>query len=221
MGAACRKFETPVTGGNVSFYNQTVMDGKEEPVFPTPTIGMIGIVPDKSKIMSLDFKQKGDLIFIIGESKNDISSSEYLVSYHGIEQSPAPFFDLDAEYALQETMKSLIDQQLINAAHDCADGGLFVALTEMSMPNGLGFDIVTDAEIREDAFLFGEAQSRVVVTINEDQEDAFIEHMMNQKVPYTLLGHVTKGKMCVDDEHYGFVDEIKELYDTALEKALS
>lgn len=221
MGAACRKFETPVTGGNVSFYNQTVMVGKEEPVFPTPTIGMIGIVPDKNKIMTLDFKHKGDLIFIIGESKDDISSSEYLVSYHGIDASPAPHFDLDAEYGLQETMKGLIDNQLINAAHDCSDGGLFVALTEMGMPNKLGFDIVTDAEIREDAFLFGEAQSRVVVTINEDQEDAFIEYMMNQKVPYTLLGHVTKGKMCVDDEHYGFVDEIKDLYDNALEKALN
>lgn len=221
MGAACRKFETPVTGGNVSFYNQTVMNGKEEPVFPTPTIGMIGIVPDKSKIMSMNFKHKGDLIFIIGESKNDISSSEYLVSYHGIEQSPAPYFNLDEEYTLQETLKGLIDQELINAAHDCADGGLFIALSEMAMPNQLGFDIVTDAEIREDAFLFGEAQSRVVVTINEDQEDAFLEYMMNQKVSYTLLGHVTKGKMCVDDEHYGFVDEISELYNTALEKALN
>lgn len=221
MAAACRKFETPVTGGNVSFYNQTVMDGKEEPVFPTPTIGMIGLVEDKSKIMTLDFKSKGDLIFIIGESKNDISSSQYLVTHHGVEASPAPYFDLEKEFDLQETIKGLIQNQLINAAHDCADGGLFIALTEMAMPNKLGFDIVTDAEIREDAFLFGEAQSRVVVTINEDQEEEFIEYMMNQSVPYTLLGHVTKGKMCVDDQHYGYVEEISDIYDTALEKALS
>jgi phosphoribosylformylglycinamidine synthase len=216
MSAACLKFETPVTGGNVSFYNQTVTKGKEEPVFPTPTIGMIGVINDKSKIMTLDFKSKGDLIFIIGESHNDISSSEYLVSYHGITESPAPYFDLDKEYELQETLKGLIDNRLINAAHDCADGGLFIALTEMAMPNKLGFDIVTDAEIREDAFLFGEAQSRVVVTINEDQEEDFIEYMIAQSVPYTLLGHVTKGKMCVDDEHYGYVDEIKDVYDNAL-----
>ena len=221
MSAACLKFGTPVTGGNVSFYNQTVIGGLEEPVFPTPTIGMIGVVEDKSKIMTLDFKSKGDLIFIIGESKDDISSSEYLVSYHGIEASPAPHFNLDDEFALQATIKGLITNDLINAAHDCADGGLFVAMTEMSMPNKLGFDIVTDAEIREDAFLFGEAQSRVVVTINEDQEEEFIEYMMNQTVPYTLLGHVTKGKMCVDDEHFGYVDEIKDLYDNALEKALA
>lgn len=221
MSAACLKFGTPVTGGNVSFYNQTVIGGVEEPVFPTPTIGMIGVVEDKSKIMTMDFKSKGDLIFIIGESKDDISSSEYLVSYHGIEASPAPHFILDDEFALQATIKGLIGNELINSAHDCADGGLFVAMTEMSMPNKLGFDIVTDAEIREDAFLFGEAQSRVVVTINEDQEEEFIEYMMNQTVPYTLLGHVTKGKMCVDDEHFGYVDEIKDLYDNALEKALA
>jgi phosphoribosylformylglycinamidine synthase len=84
MSAACIKFSTPVTGGNVSFYNQTVSNGIEIPVFPTPTIGMIGIVPDKNKVMSLNFKQKGDLIFVIGNCTNDISSSEYLVSHHGI-----------------------------------------------------------------------------------------------------------------------------------------
>ena len=221
MSAACLKFGTPVTGGNVSFYNQTVMDGKEEPVFPTPTIGMIGVVEDKSKIMSLDFKSKGDLIFILGDSHNDISSSEYLVSYHGVTASPAPHFDLDEEFALHATMKGIIDNQLINAAHDCADGGLFITLMEMAMPNNLGFDIVTDSEIREDAFLFGEAQSRVVVGVNEDQEDEFIDYMFEQKVPYTLLGHVTKGKVCVDDDQFGFVDELKDIYDNALGLRLS
>ena len=221
MSAACLKFGTPVTGGNVSFYNQTVIDGKEEPVFPTPTIGMIGVVPDKEKIMTMNFKSKGDLIFLVGESKNDISSSEYLVSYHGIEASPAPYFNLEEEFALQETIKSLINAQMINAAHDCADGGLFVTLLEMAMNKDLGFDIVSDSEVREDAFLFGEAQSRVVVTVNEDMEDEFLETMMKQNVAYTLLGHVTKGKICVDDVHYGFVSEMKDIYDNALGNALA
>jgi phosphoribosylformylglycinamidine synthase len=97
MSAACLKFETPVTGGNVSFYNQTVKNGFEVPVFPTPTIGMIGILENKGNVMSLDFKQKGDLIFIIGDSHNDISSSEYLATYHGVKESPAPYFDLEKE----------------------------------------------------------------------------------------------------------------------------
>ncbi len=221
MSKACLKFETPVTGGNVSFYNQTVINGVEEPVFPTPTIGMIGLVEDKSRIMGLDFKQKGDLIFVIGETVNDIASSEYLASYHGIKASPAPHFDLEKEYTMQQTVKGLIGNDLINAAHDVSDGGLYITLVEMSMPRELGFDIVTDSEVREDAFLFGESQGRVVVSVSEDQEDEFIEFMMESGVSYTLLGHVTKGKLMVDDEHFGFITEARELYDNALGKRLS
>jgi len=220
MSEACRKFETPVTGGNVSFYNQTVTNGVEVPVFPTPTIGMIGVVNDKSKIMTLDFKSKGDLIFILGQSHNDIGSSEYVASYHGIKETPAPYFNLEEEYALHQVVKGLIQNQHINAVHDISDGGLFVCLTEMAMPNGLGFDIVTDSEVREDAFLFGEGQGRVIVTVNEDQEDEFIEFMMNSGVSFTLLGHVTKGKMMVDDEHFGFIEEARKLYENGLAKHL-
>ena len=220
MSAACLKFETPVTGGNVSFYNQTVKNGVEVPVFPTPTIGMIGILEDKSTVMSLDFKQKGDLIFIIGDSYNDISSSEYLATYHGVKESPAPYFDLEKEYAMQHMVKGLIQHKLVNAVHDVADGGLFITLAEMSMPGNLGFDIVTDSEIREDAFLFGEGQGRVAVAVSEEQEEEFIEFMMDSGVNFTLLGHVTKGKVMVDDEHYGFIQEIKDLYDNALGKLI-
>jgi phosphoribosylformylglycinamidine synthase len=220
MSAACTKFNTPVTGGNVSFYNQSVIDGVEVPVFPTPTIGMIGIIEDKNKVMSLDFKIKGDLIFVLGKSYDDISSSEYLVSYHGVQESTAPYFNLDEEFAMQELLKGLIQDDLINAAHDVSDGGLFVTITEMAIPRELGFDIVTDSEVREDAFLFGEGQGRVVVTVNEDQEDEFLEHMMNVNVSYTLLGHVTKGKMMIDDEHYGFINEAKTIFNQALAKHL-
>lgn len=220
MSAACRKFETPVTGGNVSFYNQTVTNGVEVPVFPTPTIGMIGLVNDKENVMTLDFKHKGDLIFILGESKDDISSSEYLAYYHGVKASPAPYFNLEEEFALHQTVKELIQNKHINAAHDISDGGLFVTLVEMGLPEGLGFDIVTDSEVREDAFLFGEGQGRVIVTVNEDQEDAFIEHMMAANTKFTLLGHVTKGKMMIDDEHYGFIEQAKDIYDNALGKSL-
>ena len=216
MSAACLKFNTPVTGGNVSFYNQSVINGVEVPVFPTPTIGMIGILEDKKKLMSLDFKDKGDLIFLIGKYEEDISSSEYLASYHGVKASPAPYFDLDYEHTVHSVTKELIKHNRINAAHDVADGGLYVTLVEMSFPRDLGFDIVTDSEIREDAFLFGEGQGRIVVTVSEDQEDLFLEHMVNSKVNFTLLGHVTKGKLVVDDEHYGFVNDSKEIYNNAL-----
>ena len=220
MSEACLKFGTPVTGGNVSFYNQSVIDGVEIPVFPTPTIGMIGIVENKENVMTLDFKEKGDLIFILGKSYDDISCSEYLVSYHGVNESPAPYFNLDEEAELHQTVKELILNKRVNAVHDVADGGLFTSLVEMSIPNKLGFDIVTDSEVREDAFLFGEGQGRVVVSVNEDQEDEFIEAMMVSNVDFTLLGHVTKGKLMVDDEHFGFVKEVSTLFNEALAKHL-
>ena len=220
MSAACLKFKTPVTGGNVSFYNQSVINGVEVPVFPTPTIGMIGLLADKNNLMSLDFKSKGDLIFLIGNYKEDISSSEYLATYHGVKASPAPYFDLDEEFRTHAVVKDLIKGDRINAAHDVADGGLYVTLVEMSFPRDLGFDIVSDSEIREDAFLFGEGQGRIVVSVSEDQEDLFLEHMVDSKVNFTLLGHVTKGKLVVDDEHYGFVSDAKEIYDNALGELL-
>ena len=216
MSAACLKFETPVTGGNVSFYNQTVMNGKEVPVFPTPTIGMIGIVPDKEKVMTLDFKQKGDLIFLIGDYTEDIASSEYLATYHGIKASPAPYFDLEKEFQMQQAVKGLISEDLVNAVHDVSDGGLYVSLVEMSMPRGLGFDIVSDADIRLDAFLFGEGQGRVVVSVTEEQEEAFVEYMVATGVNMTLLGHVTKGKLQIDEQHFGFISDAKNIYDNAL-----
>lgn len=220
MSAACLKFETPVTGGNVSFYNQTVTNGVEVPVFPTPTIGMIGLVENKDKMMTLDFKLKGDLIFVIGECVEDIASSEYLASYHGIKASPAPYFDLEKEYAMQDMIKKLINLEMVNAVHDIADGGLYTSLVEMSMPRGLGFDIESDGEIRLDAYLFGEGQGRVVVSVSEDAENEFIEFIASQTVPCTLLGHVTKGKLVVDGEHFGFIDEAKTLFDNALEARL-
>ena len=217
MSKACEKFSTPVTGGNVSFYNQTANeDGSARPVFPTPTIGMLGVLKDKSLQTTLDFKYKGDLIFLLGEAKNDINSSEYLTSIHGIKNSPAPHFDIEDEFKLQECVKGLIKNNFINAAHDCADGGLFVSLMEMGLPRGLGFDIVSDSDIRKDAFLFGESQSRVVVTVVEDYEDEFIDFVGEHNIPMTLLGHVTQGKMCVDGEHFGFVEEFGKIYDNVI-----
>ncbi|MBM3452411.1 MAG: phosphoribosylformylglycinamidine synthase subunit PurL [Bacteroidetes bacterium] len=220
MSTACIKFNTPVTGGNVSFYNQTVANGIEIPVFPTPTIGMIGIVPSQKNVMSLNFKQKGDLIFVIGNCTNDISSSEYLVSHHGVKSSPAPYFNLDEEYEVHQIITQLIKINAINAAHDISDGGLFVTLAEMSFQNELGFDIESDSEVRIDAFLFGEGQGRVVVTLNEEKEENFIETMIASGVNFTLIGHVTKGKLQIDGEHFGFIKEVKNLYENALGKYL-
>lgn len=217
MSAACKKFSTPVTGGNVSFYNQTKYDdGTTVPVFPTPTIGMVGLMKDKSLHTTMDFKYKGDLIYLLGESYNDINSSEYLSSYHGVKLSPAPHFDLDEEFKLHECLMALIKNNCVSAAHDVSDGGLFVALCEMGLVNSLGFDIVTDSEIRKDAFLFGEGQSRVVVTVVDDYEDEFLDMVGDLGVNVTLLGHVTKGRITIDEENFGFIEDYRALYQESI-----
>lgn len=217
MGSACIKFETPVTGGNVSFYNQSSYEG---PVFPTPTIGMLGVMKDKSNRMTLNFKNEGDSIYLIGSSKNCIASSEYLYSYHKIKNTPAPFFNLDEEYEVQKAVKTLITNKVIQSAHDCADGGLFITLLESAMTNGLGFDISSDEEVRKDAFLFGEAQSRVIVSVKKADEDKFIDLMMASKAEFEYLGDVKGKEMVIDDQSFGTVAEAKELFNSALGELL-
>lgn len=222
MGEACLKFKTPVTGGNVSFYNQSVFKDKTEPVFPTPTIGMVGQLEDKSDRMTLDFKKAGDLIYLVGTSRNDVNSSEYLYSFRGVEGSPAPHIDLDEELAVQQQILGLIKEKAVQSVHDVSDGGLFITLLESALVNGFGFEIVSDSEIRKDAFLFGESQSRAVASISPEGQERFVEMMSASEVDYTLLGAVTENdKMTVDGEDFGKVSEAKELYNGALGKKMA
>ena len=218
MGAACTKFETPVTGGNVSFYNQSSYEG---PVFPTPTIGMIGLMHDKSQQMTLDFKKEGDCIYLIGECKNDISSSEYVYSFHKISNTPAPAFDLDEEFSIQQAVKKIIAEKIIDSAHDCSDGGLFVALTESSFKNNLGYDISTDRNIRKDAYLFGENQSRVVVSVKKENEVTLVKTLKEMNVKFSKLGFVKGKEIKIDGEVFGSISEYKKLYDTSIELKLN
>ncbi len=215
MSNACKKFDTPVTGGNVSFYNQSAINGKVEPVHPTPTIGMIGLL-EKEHQMTLNFKKKGDIIYLIGSSKNDINSSEYLYSYHNVKLSPPPVFNLSEEYVLQAIVQKLIRLKMLESAHDVSDGGLFITLLESAMPNNLGFDVLTESDMREDAFLFGESQSRVIVSIDQDKEEQFIDFMVKIKFPFSIIGHTTKGKIVVDDEPYGMVEDFKTIYNNTI-----
>ncbi|MDA0913307.1 MAG: phosphoribosylformylglycinamidine synthase subunit PurL [Bacteroidetes bacterium] len=221
MGRSCRFFNTPVTGGNVSFYNQSAQpDGSAMAVYPTPTIGMVGVIEDRDHHMSMDFKAKGELIFLLGEVTDCINASEYLSNIVGVKRSPAPHFDLEAEGKVQACVRKAIERGCIEAAHDVADGGLFVSLLEMAMPNGLGFDVVTDDDIRLDAFLFGEGQGRILVSCHENQQDRLLDIIEEINVPIMLLGHVTKGKIMIDNYHFGFCDEWRNTFDNALEEEL-
>ena len=215
MGEACRKFETPVTRGNVSFYNQNP-DG---PVFPTPTIGMVGLLEDINRKMTLDFKEEGDLIYVLGELNNDINSSQYLHELCGIEYSPAPYFELEVEFRLQQKLRELISGAQLLSAHDLSEGGLFIALCESGFNNELGFSIQTKAGIRKDAFLFGEGQSRVIVTVSVSRAHEF-ESIMGS-FPHEKIGVVSSGEVVVDGEFWGTIDWWKDEYDFAIENYLS
>lgn len=218
MGDACRKFNTPVTGGNVSFYNQNP-DG---PVYPTPTIGMVGIVDDVNDKMTLDFKQEGDMIVLIGSQQNDIASSEYLHKLKQVEFSPAPYFDLDQEFKVQQLISSLIKEKKINSAHDISEGGLAITLLESGFHRNLGFSVQADTTaIRKDAFWFGEAQSRVVVSCSADQLKAIEAAAQKADIAITVLGKVTSGNIEVNGDAWGTIDVWKQRYDTAIEKLIN
>lgn len=219
MSSACEAFHTPVTGGNVSFYNQTVVGDKETPVFPTPTIGMIGLLK-KEERLSLSFFKESDMIYLIGTPKEDIASSEYLASFHKVQASPAPSFDMDEELRVQQVVRNLNEQKWISSAHDCADGGLFIALLESAMPNELGFSVVTDSDMRKDAFLFGEAQGRIVVSVPTTAQESFLAYMTEQDVDFTQLGYVTSGSIQVDGNDWGNTTDWKERYEKGLSERL-
>ncbi|MFO7874439.1 MAG: phosphoribosylformylglycinamidine synthase subunit PurL [Bacteroidales bacterium] len=216
MSKACRKFNTPVTGGNVSFYNQSGSGKYIGAVFPTPVIGMLGLLPDKTKMTGLGFQNTGDTIYLIGQSRNDINASEYVYSYHGERLTPAPFFDLEEEYRVQDIVKKLIRANLVRSAHDVSDGGLFITLFEKAKVNGLGFSIDSNKEVRRDAFLFGESQSRVVVSVDTKEEKAFVNMLSQANVAYERLGVVEGDKALVDGEQFGTIASLDRIYETAI-----
>ncbi|MCS6991596.1 MAG: phosphoribosylformylglycinamidine synthase subunit PurL [Chitinophagales bacterium] len=216
MGDACRAFGTPVTGGNVSFYNHS----EEGPVFPTPTIGMIGILDDVTQAIPASFDKTGDRIYLIGESHNDVNSSQYLVAIHGIEHSPAPYFDLKQELEVQRTVSLLIAQRLIRSAHDVSEGGLFLTLLESALWGNKGFDIGTESHIRADAFLFGEAQGRIVVTVAPEHENEFLKCLMGQDVEFSCLGQVIDERIIVNHDDWGVLSEWRAVYEGTLPRLL-
>jgi phosphoribosylformylglycinamidine synthase len=217
MGAACRKFNTPVTGGNVSFYNQNP-DG---PVFPTPTIGMVGIVEDMKNRMTLDFKEEGDTIVLLGTQRNDIGSSEYLNKLKGVAHSSAPHFELEEEFALQQLVAQLIKDHTIESAHDISEGGLIVTLLESAYFNNKGFEVSSNnSDLRKDAYWMGEAQSRVVISCKATSVAAIEAAAAKAGIAATVMGKVTSGAVKVEGEDWGNISTWKNKYDTAIENKL-
>src|SRR5215831_14062201 len=164
MAEACRAFATPVTGGNVSFYNETDGSG----IFPTPVIGMVGIVEDIHHVTTQWFKNKGSVIVLLGETGDDLGASQYLQKTTGRVDGTVPALDLERERAVIGACLRMIQEELVESAHDCSDGGLAVALAESAFSSyrrqGVGFSVELEGSLSPEALLFAETPSRIVLS---------------------------------------------------------
>jgi phosphoribosylformylglycinamidine synthase II len=191
IGEACLAFDTPVTGGNVSFYNESPTAA----VFPTPTIGMLGVVENESHVTTSFFKHAGDSIILLGTNRGDISGSEFLVREYGVTAGDAPHFDLAFEVRLQECALELIQQGLVSSAHDVSDGGLIVTLLESAIvgPKKFGFDVsLQNGNIPLHKILFGEEQSRIIISTDPVNSNKISAVCKRFDIPVTVLGSVTE-----------------------------
>ncbi len=220
MREACVALDTPVTGGNVSFYNES----PQAAVFPTPTIGMLGIIEKASHVTSAEFKNAGDSIFLLGTNRGDISGSEFLVQEYGKTAGDAPYFDLQFEVRLQACALELIQHGYVRSAHDISDGGLIIAMIESCVIGGklMGCDLSIELhDLPLHAVLFGEDQSRIIITADESQVGTIIAICRNHHVPVSKLGTVVAEPVLkINNEFSVDLTKVNDLYSNALHRKI-
>jgi phosphoribosylformylglycinamidine synthase len=210
MGAACRALNIPITGGNVSLYNET--DGRG--VLPTPVIGVVGLVEDADRVVGRAFRAEGDVVVLLGETRNDLGGSEFLHVVHDQIRGVPPHLDLSREAALQRLLVEATSSGVIRSAHDCAEGGVAVTLAECCFDRGLGVDVdlaaVSDAsaEYRETASLFAESASRVVVSVAPGHASALLSMAAAAGVPVKQIGHVGGKRIAIAIDGRPAINEI-------------
>nr|WP_221276919.1 phosphoribosylformylglycinamidine synthase subunit PurL [Deinobacterium chartae] len=227
---ACRALNTPVTGGNVSLYNQyneAQADGSTRTVaiHPTPTIGMVGVLPDVSINATMALDSHPQSLYLLGNFSDEIGASQYLETVHGLEAGRVPALDLALEARVQQGILALIRSGLTRTAHDLSEGGLAVALAEMAVAGGVGVTVTLEAEGRADGLLFGEAHSRILTAVAVGKEEA-AERMLNElEVPFTRIGFVGGDKVAISltrqNLHLGVtVEQLKTAFETPLREVL-
>ncbi len=224
MGEACRTFDTPVTGGNVSFYNED----PERIVYPTPVVGMVGLIEDMKHATTQWFKDQGDVIVLLGQAKEELGASEYLKVIHNLVKGSAPALNLKQEKKIQDAALEMIRKGLVKSGHDCADGGVAVTLAEccISSPDLVGADIKLEADMRPDALLFGESQSRIVITTQEKDLPVLKNLASQHRIPLTEIGRVGGEKLRISDAsgENVLIDlpvrNLGDLYDHAIERLM-
>jgi phosphoribosylformylglycinamidine synthase len=218
MSEACRTFETPVTGGNVSFYNED----PQRIVYPTPVVGMVGLVEDLQHVTTMSFKQEGDLIVLLGENREELGASEYLKTIHKLVKGNTPELNLNAEKKVQDACLEMIRAGIVHSAHDCSEGGIAVALAEccVSATGYLGAKIKLPRNLRADALLFGESQSRIIITLNS-QDLPMAEKTANKHhVPFLVIGKVQGQTLSIEGMIDLPVQKLADTYDNAIDRIM-
>ncbi|KAF0141010.1 MAG: phosphoribosylformylglycinamidine synthase II [Stygiobacter sp.] len=219
MGEACRFFNTPVTGGNVSFYNES----PDAAVYPTPTIGMVGLIEDIDNVTTAQFKNEGDLVYVLGEDYEEIGGSEYLKTVHNLVTGEIPKIDLQTEKDLHTTVLHLIENELIESAHDVSDGGILCALAECCIIDAekpIGAKVHVPIKKREDFSFFSESQSRVIVSVKEENKEKFEETAAKSFTPYTLLGVTGRNNLSLNDQYEFSLTHLIDLYYNSISKKM-
>ncbi len=216
MGDMCRALDTPVTGGNVSFHNES----QQHAVYPTPTIGMLGLIDDLDRTVGNGITNEGEHVVLIGWQREELGGSEYLKTIKGRVTGDAPFLDIDEEVRLQQCALAAIREGLVTAAHDAAEGGLLVALAEMTFRNGIG--LTGEIPFPHTAGnVFGEAQSRIIVTV-PSQNLAFLEEKCaSLNVPMTILGKTGGDRLNILNVVDQPIDILRESYEGGLTNLLT
>ena len=220
MGEACRFFNTPVTGGNVSFYNES----PDRAVYPTPTIGMLGLVEDLSHVTTSYFKNEGDLIYVLGEDKEELGGSEYLKVIYKKVEGTSPQISLSTEKKLQDTILDLIGKKIINSAHDISEGGIICALAEcciINEENKLGAEVNIPIKTRKDFSYFSESQSRIIVSVSKNKKDEFENYLRLGFQSYINLGTVGGSALKINNEIIISVIELADLYYNTIPRIMS
>ena len=220
LADACRALSVPVVSGNVSFYNET--DGR--PILPTPTVGMVGLLDDVSRHVRLPFRAKGDVIALLGESRDELGATEYLRTVHGRDEGPCPEVDLEAERRLVDLLVRLAGRGLLSSAHDVSDGGLAVALAESAMTGELGAVVRLESALRLSSLLFGETTGRVVLSFRPENEGRIRSAAAELGVPLTVIGSVGGARLRIAVGGRRVVDEdvasLRGLWKSAFERAI-
>jgi phosphoribosylformylglycinamidine synthase II len=194
ISEACRVLNAPVIGGNVSLYNENAKGA----IYPTPVIGMVGLVTDIDHITTQSFKKEGDIVLLLGETKAELGGSEFQYVIHGVTEGRPPQIDLAVEKSLQDAVLAAIRQGLVASAHDLAEGGLAVALAESCIGGKIGAKVALDTKPRGDIALFSESQSRILLSVSPDKADGLTALLSSHGVPYQTIGEVTGDKLSVN-----------------------